>query len=126
KWMLVKGLPPKMYNNLLADGEEGVILNFSDENDTKRIIVKFDGNVLSYRNTDEGSLMKMLTFLDENYGSSFYGNWSIFKAADRKSTRLNSSHVSISYAVFCLKKKTTCCKMRLHSNTALVNPDQPV
>src|SRR5207249_11034005 len=27
-------------------------------------------------------------------------------ALDRKSTRLNSSHVSISYAVFCLKKKT--------------------
>src|SRR5690606_39472758 len=27
---------------------------------------------------------------------------------DRKSTRLNSSHVKISYAVFCLKKKTTC------------------
>src|SRR5437868_13915174 len=26
-------------------------------------------------------------------------------AEDRKSTRLNSSHVSISYAVFCLKKK---------------------
>src|SRR5438067_8600384 len=26
--------------------------------------------------------------------------------ADRKSTRLNSSHVSISYAVFCLKKKS--------------------
>src|SRR3989337_2784552 len=28
--------------------------------------------------------------------------------ADRKSTRLNSSHGSISYAVFCLKKKTRC------------------
>src|SRR5690606_41560216 len=27
-------------------------------------------------------------------------------AIDRKSTRLNSSHVKISYAVFCLKKKT--------------------
>src|SRR5437870_7714591 len=27
------------------------------------------------------------------------------KARDRKSTRLNSSHVAISYAVFCLKKK---------------------
>ena len=27
------------------------------------------------------------------------------KAVDRKSTRLNSSHVVISYAVFCLKKK---------------------
>src|SRR5690349_25166486 len=27
------------------------------------------------------------------------------KVADRKSTRLNSSHVEISYAVFCMKKK---------------------
>src|SRR3712207_8092356 len=30
--------------------------------------------------------------------------WS-WEAADRKSTRLNSSHANISYAVFCLKKK---------------------
>src|SRR5690242_20922291 len=29
----------------------------------------------------------------------------IFNSLDRKSTRLNSSHMSISYAVFCLKKK---------------------
>src|SRR5207249_11011010 len=31
---------------------------------------------------------------------------------DRKSTRLNSSHVSISYAVFCLKKKKTSSLLR--------------
>src|SRR6202521_4321901 len=30
-----------------------------------------------------------------------------FAKADRKSTRLNSSHLRISYAVFCLKKKKT-------------------
>src|SRR4051812_49869023 len=30
--------------------------------------------------------------------------------ADRKSTRLNSSHMSISYAVFCLKKKKKTSK----------------
>src|SRR5438132_10900579 len=30
-----------------------------------------------------------------------------FPASDRKSTRLNSSHTVISYAVFCLKKKKT-------------------
>src|SRR5690625_295781 len=37
------------------------------------------------------------------------GNQSGYAASkqDRKSTRLNSSHVAISYAVFCLKKKTT-------------------
>ena len=28
-------------------------------------------------------------------------------STDRKSTRLNSSHITISYAVFCLKKKKT-------------------
>src|SRR5258707_2963100 len=33
--------------------------------------------------------------------------------ADRKSTRLNSSHANISYAVFCLKKKTKLKEMKL-------------
>src|SRR4249920_4103810 len=33
---------------------------------------------------------------------------------DRKSTRLNSSHVRISYAVFCLKKKK---QIRIHHHT---------
>src|SRR5438067_9322274 len=36
---------------------------------------------------------------------------------DRKSTRLNSSHVSISYAVFCLKKKN-----RAPGSSALTSP----
>src|ERR1035438_10811320 len=34
-----------------------------------------------------------------------YGRRSTGAARDRKSTRLNSSHLGISYAVFCLKKK---------------------
>src|SRR5207253_8720503 len=35
----------------------------------------------------------------------FVGQWAAPFQIDRKSTRLNSSHVAISYAVFCLKKK---------------------
>src|SRR5258707_4550263 len=35
---------------------------------------------------------------------------------DRKSTRLNSSHANISYAVFCLKKKKESYKSLYHSN----------
>src|SRR5699024_11843661 len=38
----------------------------------------------------------------EIFGENLFNNQ---KSIDRKSTRLNSSHVSISYAVFCLKKK---------------------
>src|SRR5256885_7418799 len=39
--------------------------------------------------------------------------------SDRKSTRLNSSHLVISYAVFCLKKKkkTIQCLRSLHSSS---------
>src|SRR3989442_8852082 len=39
---------------------------------------------------------------------------------DRKSTRLNSSHVRISYAVFCLKKKKTT-KTRIQQTSHLTN-----
>ena len=46
---------------------------------------------------------------------SFAANKSILpfrEAVDRKSTRLNSSHANISYAVFCLKKKKNTTKKK--------------
>src|SRR5436309_10518158 len=48
--------------------------------------------------------------LDPVDGGIFLG-----RGEDRKSTRLNSSHVKISYAVFCLKKKKTTIFSR-HTN----------
>src|SRR5207253_9819923 len=47
--------------------------------------------------------------LVSKFGTSFKNQTGVSKGnftVDRKSTRLNSSHVAISYAVFCLKKKT--------------------
>src|SRR5260221_6335643 len=38
------------------------------------------------------------------------------RSADRKSTRLNSSHTVISYAVFCLKKKKHTSELQSHSD----------
>src|SRR5437762_6263444 len=38
---------------------------------------------------------------------------------DRKSTRLNSSHRCISYAVFCLKKKKKDVTIHRHTNTSI-------
>src|SRR3712207_8235236 len=46
-----------------------------------------------YRYTSRGNMVAVITD-----GTAVLG--------DRKSTRLNSSHANISYAVFCLKKKT--------------------
>src|SRR2546430_5345928 len=42
---------------------------------------------------------------------------------DRKSTRLNSSHSQISYAVFCLKKKKTTIKKNLDSRDVTCIPN---
>src|SRR2546430_12607621 len=41
--------------------------------------------------------------------------------ADRKSTRLNSSHSQISYAVFCLKKKTIVIDITSHRNISPIH-----
>src|SRR5437870_9829600 len=46
-------------------------------------------------------------------------------ASDRKSTRLNSSHVAISYAVFCLKKKKKKEKSQLKEEVSNCQDDQP-
>src|SRR5699024_12486145 len=40
--------------------------------------------------------------------------------SDRKSTRLNSSHVSISYAVFCLKKTTIATTLTINAATTVM------
>src|SRR5204863_8693846 len=46
-------------------------------------------------------------FLDDGPLETLYARAGHHRGIDRKSTRLNSSHVEISYAVFCLKKKST-------------------
>src|SRR5947199_6278368 len=43
----------------------------------------------------------------------------ISELKDRKSTRLNSSHLGISYAVFCLKKKTKGNHIQREANPAI-------
>src|SRR5437763_13387747 len=54
------------------------------------------------------------------YGLGLASNSGIAPMLDRKSTRLNSSHRCISYAVFCLKKKV------VHDHTAVtVRTGQP-
>src|SRR5438477_5926545 len=47
-------------------------------------------------------------------------------ARDRKSTRLNSSHMSISYAVFCLKKKKMTKKEHSSQNKRMIKENSSV
>src|SRR5574337_1637868 len=65
---------------------------------------------LMIRRPPRSTLFPYTTLFRSNVGGNTFFNCSdgcpaAFARVDRKSTRLNSSHHSISYAVFCLKKK---------------------
>src|SRR5690625_6507541 len=72
----------------------------------------YGGAVAALRLTQAGKKVHMLEMgLDWEKDDGAYKPFSNLitpkNNSDRKSTRLNSSHVAISYAVFCLKKKKT-------------------
>src|SRR5947209_15607315 len=53
------------------------------------------------------------------------GNQRSDRTLDRKSTRLNSSHANISYAVFCLKKKKNRSSRYMVGSTIHIMSDNP-
>src|SRR5690606_8157505 len=69
----------------------------------------FPTDIASLKITEAISILRIIdTDVDSvlaNFDDPYKVNLISFMEKDRKSTRLNSSHVKISYAVFCLKKK---------------------
>src|SRR3712207_7423475 len=82
------------------------------------------------RRPPRSTLFPYTTLFRSAFSSSTFGGGSRKQAlnspdstrerADRKSTRLNSSHANISYAVFCLKKKN-----KKHPIYTLLSPYSP-
>src|SRR5690554_6562075 len=99
---------------------EDTCRSFSDLFDSKKIHFSFDSKVSAYlTHFDHDKMEKIVFNLLSNAAKSTPEGGRVAVALeasvpgeiiltvkDRKSTRLNSSHVRISYAVFCLKKKT--------------------
>src|SRR5207245_8440579 len=84
-------------------------LDFYFPTEPRPLLVFIDGRV--HLKTTQAAKDEELRTLPRKKGYKvlelYYDSYSDKKREDRKSTRLNSSHGSISYAVFCLKKKTT-------------------
>src|SRR5207249_12160032 len=69
----------------------------------REVRIEADGETVEHDRVLE--LLGEVLGLDQPRGGGRIERLGDVGARDRKSTRLNSSHVSISYAVFCLKKK---------------------
>src|SRR5690625_2892441 len=85
------------------------VVGFTEEVDTKELIqISRQSHIPIYEDLGSGTLFD---FQNEGVGTEptvqekIKSGIDLLSFRDRKSTRLNSSHVAISYAVFCLKKK---------------------
>src|SRR5699024_11267557 len=97
---------PDPNNNSSLSVSKGVDQNSSvnprsKEEFNRRSSLSVDEFVQGIREGNRMTLSRAITLIE----SSKAGHQEKAQQIDRKSTRLNSSHVSISYAVFCLKKK---------------------
>src|SRR5699024_11418183 len=92
----------------IIDDSQAQLNNKQDSEQNKKVphvLMILDG--FGHREDDKDNAIAAahMPNLDKIYQQYPHGLISASGEEDRKSTRLNSSHVSISYAVFCLKKK---------------------
>src|SRR5690554_1338876 len=93
--------------NRLKEVEENPILAFNKE--FLRWMLSDGAGAVLLENEPKGKTPLKIEWM-EGYSYAFELDTCMYAGGeDRKSTRLNSSHVRISYAVFCLKKKTGTC-----------------
>src|SRR5690606_40962139 len=100
-------VPTELYARSLHDA-----LPISVPNWWFSLLFSFKGQEYRVSRTGDG---KKITLNEKPIKLKKYREWldSIgFFTLDRKSTRLNSSHVKISYAVFCVKKKKNARKAK--------------
>src|SRR5699024_11680558 len=97
------------YNGHMNDGAYAIA--FSHATDRLMEHIGVDGDYRAQTGLTIYTLENHIRYLREAGGGDAVNiTTQLLEHEDRKSTRLNSSHVSISYAVFCLKKKK--CKDR--------------
>lgn len=81
RWTVNPEIPAKLELQALIDDKDGLRLVLTDVHENTYTFL-FDGLVLSYRNSDEGTLNRTLEHLYKHYDPDFYGDWTLFQVTD--------------------------------------------
>jgi hypothetical protein len=80
QWEPKKEFKGKYHIDIISDSLDGFeLLLTSKEDENKKVKVLFGDVVDAYRNTDGSFRQKTIYYLDENYGTNFYTQWTFFK-----------------------------------------------
>src|SRR3712207_5021826 len=108
-------LKNELYNSNNITNEELVILslikrNYSPIKEISIISINMIMNYMYVLNRNSNMIKIIKNSINNLISKGYIKQIMNLHYRDRKSTRLNSSHANISYAVFCLKKKNKCIK----------------
>src|SRR5690625_6044818 len=110
KWREYQDMTTDMFDTLSDEIEITASQMADNLEENQRIVSEWADNIaiLAERGVDDGLLDKLREAGPESAGhvNALVNASDEELERDRKSTRLNSSHVAISYAVFCLNKKS--------------------
>jgi hypothetical protein len=79
RWEPIKGISGQFYLDSLAFSEEGLSIELSNKLNFKKIQIKFNNPIDTYRYTDESVCFGIFGDLSKKYGNDFYSTWSFFK-----------------------------------------------
>src|SRR5690554_7475065 len=100
-----RGIGKAIAERCVAEGAKVAFTYLSSEEKANALIAELtkDGGVVKGFKSNAAEFDAAQTLVEDVVKE--FGTVDVLVNKDRKSTRLNSSHVRISYAVFCLKKK---------------------
>lgn len=124
KWEPISNLAKKYYVKFISEDtkDKYKILLSDTENNKNKILISWPLGVDAHRSTDESYTLATINFLDKQYGTEFYGDWTFFKIENSSYLRWLSEQ---SYGISEEYNLTHFCILAADSMIDVINNYEP-